>query len=89
MDVLSLLWPVLFGGLVTPLTTWVKSVIPASLPIGSEFISLALALVFVLPLKVWLTPDAPWIEIMALVLGADKLSQIGHERVSPFIKGGK
>ena len=78
METLKMLFPVISGGLVVPLVSWIKAKIPTDLPIQQPIIALVLNAGLVYLLSLWLYPDISMEMLITLALGGQVSSQFIH-----------
>lgn len=78
METLKMLFPVVSGGLVVPLVSWIKAKIPNDLPIQQPVLSLILNAGAVYLLSLWLYPEITMETLIALALGGQVSSQFVH-----------
>lgn len=85
-EFIATLWPALSGGLVMPITGWLKKKLPADLPIGTTAISLVLSTLFIMVIA-WLfeLTMAPK-GIVVWVLTTNTFAQLIHSGKKTFDK---
>ena len=77
-EALLVLWPVVTGSLIIPVTNWLKMKIPNDFPVGSALISLALSIGSAYLLAQWFAPTSTWKDIITFALGTQVTAQVGH-----------
>ena len=78
MDIIMQFWPVVLGGFILPMATWIKKKLPTDFPVQSVFIALVLSFLIAWGASKLLFPAATWNEIITLALGTQVFSQITH-----------
>jgi len=81
METLNVLWPILVGGLTVPLAQWIKTKIPADVPIMSAVIVAVLNLGVMAILWQIFVPTMAFAELVPLALKAQVAGQMVHAAV--------
>ena len=78
MEALELLWPVVTGAFIVPITTWLKSKLPTDFPLQSNLISAALSIAIMALVKTYFIPEWTWEMTITFALGTQVVSQLTH-----------
>lgn len=78
METLNILYPIVTGSFVVPLTSWLKKKLPTDFPLTAPAISGILNLGIMWGLAQLFAPSMSFEAVLAFALGGQFTSQVGH-----------
>ena len=81
METFELVWPVVVGSVISPVTTWIKSKLPQDFPVQAALISLVLSGLAAWGLSAIFAPEMTLQQVVSWALTVQVGSQLTHSIV--------